>query len=194
MQYVNSSDKSSKASIIKLEQLSNVNPNNRKDGSILVFNQETNTWEISENLESVLDGNNYTLRIRRGINPSSLSQGEVLFDEQHNTLYVGTLNGIIAIAGSGSFITLDTEQIISGKKTFDGPVYVKTPLEDKNPATKLYVDTAIGDAITADFLISNLRDVNISGLTDGSVLVYNTQSSKWVVDKTILNLTDGGNF
>lgn len=194
MQYVNSSDKSSKASIIKLEQLSNVNPNNRKDGSILVFNQETNTWEISENLESILDGNNYTLKIRRGINPSSLSQGEILFDEPHNTLYVGTSNGVIAIAGSGSFITLDTEQIVSGKKTFDGPVYVKTPLEDKNPATKLYVDSAINGVISPSLLISSLKDVDISGLTNESILIYNTQSSKWVVDKTILNLTDGGNF
>lgn len=193
MQYVNSSSKSGKNSIIKVEQLANVNPNNRKDGSILVFNQETNTWEISENLDSILDGNNHTLKVRRGISPSSLSRGEILFDEQERTLYIGTANGVLAIGGSGSFITVDTEQIIYGDKTFEGSVYVENPIEDRNPATKLYVDAAVGN-INSNLSLNSLRDVNIAGLSDGSVLIYNTQSSNWKVDQTTLNLTDGGNF
>lgn len=189
MQYINSSSTLSDNSIIKVEQLANVDPNGREDGSILVFNAETGTWEISETLGLVLDGNNRTIRIRRGITPSYLSLGELLYDESQNTLYYGSSNGIIAIAGSGKFVTTDSSQNISGPKTFIGTIKVKTPIEDTNPTTKLYVDTAI-----SNISLNGLRDINISDLSDGSVLVYNSQISKWKVDQTTLNLTDGGNF
>lgn len=36
--------------------------------------------------------------------------------------------------------------------------------------------------------------IDYTGLSDGSVLVYNQLYEKWNADKTILDLTDGGNF
>lgn len=190
MKYIESSSSSVKKAILKVEQLANVDPSQRKDGSLLIFDEDSDRWKISQGLDSVLDGNSNVIRIRRGIDPSNLVIGEVMFDEDTNTLYYCSTTGIRAIAGSGNYITLDTAQVISGDKEFTGNILIDTPIEDRNPATKLYVDTALYGGVS----LSTLNDIDILGLTDGSVLIYNSESSKWKVDQTTLNLTDGGNF
>lgn len=190
MQYIDSSTQLPDYTIARVEQLANVDLDGLSDGSILVFDSQTNSWEVSQNLDTLLDGNLNTIKIKRGVAPSSLNIGELTFDQINNTLYYGSINGIISIGGSGSFATLDTEQTISGNKFFTGLVEVQTPLSDKNPATKLYVDTTLNRVNS----LQSLSDVDTTSIFNGSVLIYDSQTSKWKSNQTFLNLNDGGNF
>lgn len=61
--------------------------------------------------------------------PASLRSSEIAFNEQDNTLYYGygddgsaNATSVISIAGSGAFVTLGTNQTITGDKTFTGSV------------------------------------------------------------------------
>lgn len=191
MQYIDSSAQLRDYAIIRVEQLANVDVSGLSNGSVLVFNSEKNKWEVADNLSTILDGNNKTLRIKRGNGiPSPLNIGELYFDFLNNVLYYGTSNGNISIGGVGEYVNRSTEQSISGNKTFLGSVEVQTPLQDKNPATKLYVDTAVNRVNS----MSSLSDVDTSIISNGSVLIYDSQSSRWKSDQTFLNLNDGGNF
>lgn len=191
MQYIDSSAQLRDYAIVRVEQLANVDVSGLSNGSVLVFNSEKNKWEVADNLSTILDGNNKTLRIKRGNGiPSPLNIGELYFDFLNNILYYGTSNGNISIGGVGEYVNRSTEQSISGNKTFLGSVEVQTPIHDKNPTTKLYVDTAVNRVNS----MSALSDVDTSIISNGSVLIYDSQSSKWKSDQTFLNLNDGGNF
>jgi uncharacterized protein YjlB len=87
--------------------------------------------------------------------PSSLKNAELAFNEADNTLYYGygddgsgNANSIPAIGGVGAFVSLGTEQTITGNKTFSGTVIVGTPTANGHAATKLYVDNAVTNATT----------------------------------------------
>ena len=61
--------------------------------------------------------------------PASLRSSEIAFNEQDSTLYYGygddgsaNATSVISIAGSGAFVTLGTNQTITGDKTFTGAV------------------------------------------------------------------------
>ena len=61
--------------------------------------------------------------------PAALRSSELAFNEQDSTLYYGfgddgsaNATSVISIAGSGSFVTLNTAQSVSGDKTFTGSV------------------------------------------------------------------------
>ena len=84
--------------------------------------------------------------------PSSLKNAELAFNEADNTLYYGygddgsgNANTIPAIAGVGAFVSLGTDQTISGNKTFNGVTIVATPSANSHASTKLYVDQQIAN-------------------------------------------------
>lgn len=84
--------------------------------------------------------------------PSSLKNAELAFNEADNTLYYGfgddgsgNANSIPAIGGTGAFVSLGTEQTISGNKTFSGTIIVPTPSANTHATTKLYVDGSISN-------------------------------------------------
>jgi hypothetical protein len=84
--------------------------------------------------------------------PSSLKNAELAFNEADNTLYYGygddgsgNANTIPAIAGVGAFVSLSTDQTITGNKTFNGVTIVATPSANAHASTKLYVDQQISN-------------------------------------------------
>ena len=84
--------------------------------------------------------------------PSSLKNAELAFNEVDNILYygygddgTGTANTVPAIAGVGAFISLSTDQEITGNKTFNGVTIVSAPTANGHAATKLYVDENISN-------------------------------------------------
>lgn len=84
--------------------------------------------------------------------PTSLKNAELAFNEVDNILYygygddgTGTANTVPAIAGIGAFVSLSSEQTITGNKTFTGTVIVPTPSSNTHASTKLYVDQQISN-------------------------------------------------
>jgi hypothetical protein len=84
--------------------------------------------------------------------PSSLKNAELAFNEADNTLYYGlgddgdgNANSIPAIGGVGAFVSLGTDQTITGNKTFNGVTIVATPSANSHASTKLYVDQQISN-------------------------------------------------
>lgn len=83
--------------------------------------------------------------------PSTLENAELAFNEVDNILYYGKGTGgvdgsattIEAIAGSGAYLTLTTNQTVTGNKTFSGVVIVPTPTANTHATTKKYVDDEI---------------------------------------------------
>jgi hypothetical protein len=120
-----------------------------------------------------------TLRIKRRATgnagaPTSLENAELAFNEVDNILYYGkgtggaggTATTIEVIGGYGAFLTLTSDQTVSGNKTFNGNTIVATPTANGHAATKLYVDSAISNVATA-FTVSGDSGVNQS-ITSGS--------------------------
>jgi hypothetical protein len=107
-----------------------------------------------------------TIRIKRRATgnagaPTSLENAELAFNEVDNILYYGkgtggaggTATTVEAIAGTGAFVTLTSEQTISGNKTFNGTTIVATPTANGHAATKLYVDNAVA-AVSGSFTLA----------------------------------------
>lgn len=103
-----------------------------------------------------------TLRIKRRATgnagaPTSLENAELAFNEVDNILYYGkgtggaggTATTIEAIGGYGAFLTLTSDQTVSGNKTLNGITIVSTPTANNHAATKLYVDSAIANVATS---------------------------------------------
>lgn len=88
--------------------------------------------------------------------PTTLENAELAFNEVDNVLYYGkgaagaegSATTIEAIAGPGAFITLSSEQTVTGNKTFSGTVIVPTPTANTHAATKAYVDGEVASAST----------------------------------------------
>ena len=100
-----------------------------------------------------------TIRIKRRATgnagaPASLENAELAFNEVDNILYYGkgtggaggTATTVEVIGGIGAFVTLTSEQTITGNKTFSGTTIVATPTANNHAATKLYVDNAVAGA------------------------------------------------
>jgi len=125
-----------------------------------------------------------TLRIKRRTSgsadaPSSLENAELAFNEVGDVLYYGKGTGgsggaatsVIPIAGSGAFVTLTSDQTISGNKTFTGSVVVPTPSSNTHATTKLYVDNAVTQ------INSNIANVATSFIVAGNTGASQTITS-----------------
>lgn len=132
-----------------------------------------------------------TLRIKRRASggstgaPSSLKNAELAYNEADNTLYYGfgddgsgNATTIPAIAGSGAFTTLSTNQTISGNKTFSGTVALgssataTTQTAGNNStavATTAYVDSAI---TTASYNFNISDGTTSQSIDDGNTVTF----------------------
>lgn len=102
-----------------------------------------------------------TIRIKRRANgggagaPASLANAELAFNEQTNILYYGTGTGgaggtatsVIAIAGTGAYVDLSSNQTIGGTKTFSNLIGGSI---DGNAATATKWATARNLSLTGD--------------------------------------------
>ena len=95
-----------------------------------------------------------TIRIKRSATtstPTTLENAELAYSEVSNKLFIGVGTGgtggsatsIVAIGGSGAYVTSDTTQTIGGIKTFSNPVFGATPTNPAHLTTKTYVDTQL---------------------------------------------------
>lgn len=124
-----------------------------------------------------------TLRIRRRTSgaagaPSVLENAELAFNEVDDTLYYGEgtsgANGTgtaLAIAGPGAFVTLTSNQTITGDKTFSGTIIVPAPTANTHASTKKYVD----DLVTS--INSNISAVATSFTVSGNTGTSQTITS-----------------
>lgn len=88
-----------------------------------------------------------TIRIKRRITgstgaPSSLSVGELAYNEMDATLYIGTYNNnsplVVAVAGSGEYLRLSNiNQTIAGIKTFSGGLLYSGTLNTSENSTQV---------------------------------------------------------
>lgn len=156
-----------------------------------------------------------TIRIKRRASggsgaPSSLENAELAFNEVNDVLYYGegtggaggTATTILAIGGSGAFVTLSSEQTISGNKTFSGTVALgssasattQSPGDNSTKvATTGYVDAAVvaatynftltGDSGTPQ-TIDDAETVTISGGTGLSSVASSSNTITLNLDDT----------
>lgn len=140
--------------------------------------------------------------------PSSLKNAELAFNEADNTLYYGygddgsgNANTIPAIAGVGAFVSLGTDQTISGNKTFNGVTIVATPSANSHASTKLYVDqqianvnanvanvatsfTVAGDSGSSQTITSGVDTLTVSGGVGLSSVASTTDTITLNLDNT----------
>jgi hypothetical protein len=140
--------------------------------------------------------------------PTSLENAELAFNEVDDVLYYGegtggidgTATTVIAIGGSGAFLTLSGDQTITGNKTvngnttFNGITIVPTPTANNHAATKLYVDGAIanvassftvtGDGGTPQTITTGSDTLTISGGTGLSSVAGATDTVTINLDNT----------
>jgi hypothetical protein len=120
--------------------------------------------------------------------PSSLKNAELAFNEADNILYygygddgTGTANTVPAIAGVGAFVSLSTDQTITGNKTFNGVTIVSAPTANGHAATKLYVDD----------LVSNINS-NISNVATSFTVAGDSGSSQTITSGVDTLTISGG--
>ena len=125
--------------------------------------------------------------------PSSLANAELAYNESSNILYYGSgdsggnATSIVAIAGSGAFVDLSSNQTISGTKTFNGTVAMAgatsvtvptvTPSSDNSTkaASTAFVQTAIagfgvGSVLSVGLSLPNIFTVSGSPVTSSGTL------------------------
>jgi hypothetical protein len=150
--------------------------------------------------------------------PSSLQNAELAFNEVGDILYYGkgtggaggTATTVEAIGGSGAFLTLSTEQTVSGNKTFSGTVALGSlataATQDAGDnstkvATTAYVDSAITTATYSFTLaadsgtsqeVGDEETVTISGGTGlSSTVTTNTGINTVTIDLDNTTVTAG---
>lgn len=148
---------------------------------------------------------NNTIKIKRRLTgaagaPSSLSNGELAFNEVDSVLYYGVgddgngnATSIISIAGSGSFVNLTSAQSIAGVKTFSSSPVVPTPTTNGQAANKTYVDTAVAASVVSfngrtgaiTLLASDIPSITASKISD-----FNTQVRTNRLDQMAVPLAD----
>jgi hypothetical protein len=110
--------------------------------------------------------------------PTVLENAELAFNEVNDVLYYGegtggidgTATTVLAIGGSGAFVTLASDQTITGNKTVNGNVVINgttsvaTPTSNAHAATKLYVDSSVSGIST--FIVAG--DSGTQTITNGT--------------------------
>jgi hypothetical protein len=157
-----------------------------------------------------------TLRIKRRATgnagaPTSLENAELAFNEVDGILYYGKGSGgaggtattIEAIGGYGAFLTLTSDQTVTGNKTFSGTTIVATPTANGHAATKLYVDSAVASVATAftvsgdsgsnQTITSGSDTLTISGGVGLSSVGSNTDTLTINLDNTAVTAATYGN-
>jgi len=156
-----------------------------------------------------------TLRIKRRATgnagaPASLENAELAFNEVDNILYYGkgtggaggTATTIEVIGGYGAFLTLTSDQTVTGNKTFSGNTIVPTPSANGHAATKLYVDGAVANATTTFTLagdggtsqtITSGDTLTISGGTGLTATAGSTDTITINLDNTAVTAATYGN-
>jgi hypothetical protein len=156
-----------------------------------------------------------TLRIKRRATgnagaPASLENAELAFNEVDNILYYGkgtggaggTATTIEAIGGYGAFLTLTSDQTVSGNKTLNGITIVSTPTANNHAVTKLYVDNAVSNATTTFTLagdggtsqtITSGDTLTISGGTGLTATAGSTDTITINLDNTAVTAATYGN-
>ncbi len=148
--------------------------------------------------------------------PASLENAELAFNEQDDVLYYGegtggaggTATAVIAIGGSGAFLTLTSDQTITGSKTvngnttFNGLVVVPTPSANGHATTKLYVDnlisnvatsfTVAGDSGTSQTITTGTDTLTISGGTGLTSVAGATDTVTINLDNTAVTAASYG--
>lgn len=148
--------------------------------------------------------------------PASLENAELAFNEQDDVLYYGegtggaggTATTVLAIGGSGAFLTLSSDQTVTGNKTvngnttFNGLVIVPTPSANGHAVTKLYVDNAIanvatsftvaGDGGTSQTITTGSDTLTISGGTGLSSVAGATDTVTINLDNTSVTAASYG--
>ena len=148
--------------------------------------------------------------------PASLENAELAFNEQDDVLYYGegtggaggTATTVLAIGGSGAFLTLSSDQTVSGNKTvngnttFNGLVIVPTPSANGHAATKLYVDnlisnvatsfTVTGDSGTSQTITTGTDTLTISGGTGLTSVAGATDTVTINLDNTAVTAASYG--
>ena len=67
----------------------------------------------------------------------------------------------------------------------------KVVTEPNVKVAKVVIGRPVKRVTSGSFAISNLYDVDVSSLENGSLLIYNTSTSKWIASK---NVEDGQNI
>jgi hypothetical protein len=156
-----------------------------------------------------------TLRIKRRATgnagaPASLENAELAFNEVDNILYYGkgtggaggTATTIEVIGGYGAFLTLTSDQTVTGNKTFSGNTIVPTPTANGHAVTKLYVDNAVANATTTFTLagdggtsqtITSGDTLTISGGTGLTATAGSTDTITINLDNTAVTAATYGN-
>lgn len=148
--------------------------------------------------------------------PASLENAELAFNEQDDVLYYGegtggaggTATTVLAIGGSGAFLTLSSDQTVTGNKTvngnttFNGLVIVPTPSANGHAATKLYVDnlisnvatsfTVAGDSGTSQTITTGADTLTISGGTGLTSVAGATDTVTINLDNTAVTAASYG--
>ena len=113
--------------------------------------------------------------------PTSLLNAELAFNEQDNTLYYGWGNGgaggtatnVVAIAGPGGFTTINTNQTITGIKTFDQSPLVPTAAPGDS-TTKAASTAFVMAAVTAGSVADG----------DKGDITVSAAGTNWVIDNS----------
>lgn len=129
--------------------------------------------------------------------PSSLSGGEIAFNEVDSSLYYGSNSGVIAIGGSGAYVNRTTSQTIGGNKTLTGSTTLSSTTFSSdslinaggNKITNLGTPTANADAATKQYVDSAASGAS-SSTSSLSSEIYNTFVK--LTDNRAVNLNGGG--
>lgn len=98
-----------------------------------------------------------------------------------------------------AIVSVQTEEQVTLDIIADGPQGVPGPGVPSGGTTNQVLSKASNtgyDTYWQTLALSGLTDVDVSGKTNGSVLVYDGNSQKFVANSssTLTTLTDGGNF
>ena len=141
--------------------------------------------------------------------PASLENAELAFNEQDDVLYYGegtggaggTATTVLAIGGSGAFLTLTSDQTVTGNKTvngnttFNGLVIVPSPSANGHAATKLYVDQAVANASVPNETIEDISAALLtSGVHSGIAAAYDDANARVNLNVADFTITLGGDL
>lgn len=127
--------------------------------------------------------------------PSALKSGELAFNELDPALYYGfgddgsgNATSIIAIGGTGSFVSLGTTQTISGAKTFSGTVILGASASATTPSTS---DNSTKVATTAYVKAQPVAANTVTFITVGDQS-SSVANSRRLSTSSDITATDGG--